>query len=105
MMPRQIIVDLVEGDTAPPLRVRFTGLTLSQFSKIEIHVERSCGSGFTRTLVPDPIDPELGTVEWLAGDLIRGRALAEFEFTQSTGGRFTLPQKTPVILDVRGDIK
>lgn len=104
MYPTQIIIDLVEGDTAPDLRVRFSGLDLSQFSKIEMHIKKASGDSITRTVTPDPIDPELATVTWQATDLVRGRALAEFEFTRLTGGRFTLPQRSPVVLDIRGDL-
>lgn len=105
MIPRQIIIDLVEGDTSPPLRVRFSGLNLTQYSRIDFHMRRPNGSRITRSAVVDALDLELCSVSWQAGDLVRGRTLAEFEFFPLTGGRFTLPQGLPIYLDVRGDLK
>jgi hypothetical protein len=103
MKPRQIIIDLVEGNTAPPLRIRFSGLNLGMYTTIKLHVSRPNGTKITRSLVPDGTDHELGTVSWLAGDLLRGRSMAEFEFL-STSGHFTLPQGRTIIIDVRGTV-
>ena len=103
MIPRQIIIDLVEGDTSPPLRVRFSGLNLTLYSRIDFHMRRPNGSRITRTAVADALDHELCTVSWLAGDLLRGRSLAEFEFYKSDG-HFTLPQGRAIIIDVRSGV-
>ena len=105
MASRQIIVDLVEGDDAPELAVRFTGLDLSQYSTIKMLVQKQDDSRFNRDVVPDGSDAELGWVTWEAGDLTKGRHRAEFEFIRTLDSkRFTLPRKSPVILNVREDL-
>jgi hypothetical protein len=104
-MQRRIIIDLVEGDTAPDLPVRFRGMDLSLYSLIEMHVVTDNGNRFSRTVTPDGSDPELGTVAWQSGDLVRGRHRAEFEFTQlSDGKKLTIPRRYPVHLNVREDL-
>jgi len=104
-MQRRIIYDLVEGDTAPDLEVLFLGMDLSLYSPIEMHVETDKSVRFTRTVTPDGTDPELGTVAWQAGDLVRGRHRAEFEFTRiSDSKKFTLPRRYPAYLNVRKDL-
>jgi hypothetical protein len=104
-MQRRIIVDLVEGDTAPDQEFRFLGLDLSDYSLIEMHVETQTGDRYTRTVTPDGSDPELGSVSWQTGDLVRGRHHAEFEFTQvSDGKKLTIPRRYSVTLHVRRDL-
>lgn len=104
-MQRRIIIDLVEGDTAPDLPVRFLGMDLSDYSLIEMHVETEKGNRFSRTVTPDGSDTELGTVAWQSGDLVRGRHSAEFEFTQvSDSKKLTIPRRYPVTLNVRKDL-
>jgi hypothetical protein len=103
-IPRQIIIDLVEGDDAPDLVVRFDGLDLRSYSSIKMKIERDDGTRFSRTLDADPDDYELATLSWLAGDLLAGRWLAEFELVQVYDGkRFTLPTKYPMVLNIRRD--
>lgn len=105
MIPRQIIIDLVEGDTRPPLRVRFSGLNLPTYASVKMNLARPGGlPRVSRTVTPSATDNEAGTVTWQAGDLVRGRSWAEFEFTETTGGHFTLPQRFAIIIDVRGDL-
>jgi hypothetical protein len=105
MIPRQIIVDLVEGDDAPDLAVRFLGLDLSEYDSITMHVRRATGAKFSRAVTPNGTDPELGSISWEEGDLIRGRAQAEFEFVQTIDSKhFTVPQRYPVIFDIRRDL-
>jgi hypothetical protein len=104
-MQRRIIYDLVEGDTAPDLSVRFKGMDLSNYSLIVMHIKTEKGDRFSRTVTPDGSDPELGTVAWQSGDLVRGRHRAEFEFTQvSDGKKLTIPRRYPVHLNVREDL-
>lgn len=103
MIPTQIIIDLVEGDTLPALSVRFQGLNLSTYTSITMFAVRGDSYRFSRAVTPDGTDPELGTVTWQSGDLVRGRMKMEFEFVTGAG-RFTLPQRYPIIADVRGDL-
>jgi len=104
-MQRQITLHLVEGDSAPDLPVRFLGLDLSDYSSIKMYIVLDTGRRITRTVTPDDEDPELGSVAWQGGDLIRGQHSAEFEFVQvSDAKKFTLPQKYTIILDVRKDL-
>jgi hypothetical protein len=104
-IPRQIVLDLVEGDDAPDLIVRFLGLDLRNYSQIEMKVEREDAVRFTRTVVPDLADFELGRVPWQPGDLVSGRHTAEFELIQEIDDkRLTLPRKYPIILNVRRDL-
>lgn len=100
MIPRQIIVNLVESDTAPPLSFRFSGLTLSDYTSITMRAVKPNGERFTRTLTPDGTDVELGTVTLQSTDLVRGRTTVEFRFVTATG-EFKLPQKNPIYFDVR----
>lgn len=105
MTQRQIIIDLVEGDDAPPLALRFSGAVLSDYSSIALKVElENTKKRFSRTVTPDGEDDELGTVTWQPGDLVRGRHKAEVEFIQTDTKRFTLPSRYPMILAVRGDL-
>jgi hypothetical protein len=100
MTQKQSIIYLVEGDTAPDMPVRFTGLILSNYQSIEMTIERNDGARIQRAVVPDENDDELGFVTWQEGDLVEGDHEAEFEFMQS-GKMFTLPAKKPTILRVR----
>ena len=102
-MDRKIIIYLVEGDDAPPLQVRFTGLKLSDYTSITMHILYEDGSKISRTVTPDGSDDELGTVTWQVGDLVRGEHWAEFEFVSSEK-IFTLPQRRPIMLKVRADL-
>jgi len=104
MIPRQIIVDMVDSDTAPELHVRFQGLDLGDYSEIKMNVLKSSGIRYRRDVVPDPSDPELGIVTWISGDLVKGRHEAEFQLTRTDGKVLTLPRKHPVILNVRGEL-
>ena len=105
-MERQIILRLVEGDTGPDLPVRFTGLDLRNYSSIVMHIEyENLRKRFSRTVTPDSTDHELGSVAWQQGDLIEGEHKAEFSFVNGLDSKIsTLPQKYPIILDVRRDI-
>ena len=104
MTERQQTIYLVAADDAPDLPVRFTGLDLSTYDSIEMHVQREDHTRFTRTVTPvGAADPEAGTVTWLAGDLVVGRHKAEFEF-DSSGKKATLPRRFPLILQVRQDL-
>ena len=104
-MQRQIIHYLVEGDNAPNLSVRFSGLNLADYSAITMRVAlETTNRRFARPVEPDPTDPELGVVEWHDNDLVEGNHRAEFEFEAASGVIFTLPQKYPVILAVRRDL-
>jgi hypothetical protein len=104
-MQRRIIIDLVEGDTAPDLELRFEGMNLANYSLIEMHVETETGDRFTRTVTPDVSDPELGSVSWQTGDLVRGRHRCEFEFTQVSDGKLlTIPRRYSAFLNVRRDL-
>jgi hypothetical protein len=100
-MERRIIVDLVAGDDSPDLPVRFTGLDLADYTSIEMNIELSNGTKFSRTVTPDGTDTELGYVTWTAGDLVFGTHAAEFEFTSTGPVHFTLPRKYPLKLSVR----
>ena len=105
MMPRQIVVDLVEGDDAPEWPVRFKDLDLSYYSSITMHVQKEDSEKFSREVIPDGSDSELGWVAWEAGNLTRGRHKAEFEFIRTVDSkRFTLPRGRSVILNVRADL-
>lgn len=101
-MERRIIIALVEGDNAPDLPVRFTGLTLSVYDSIYMKVTLDDGTRFERAVIPDAADTELGSVTWLDGDLVRGEHTAEFEFTAGTDV-FTVPRRYKVTLFVRAD--
>jgi hypothetical protein len=104
ILPRQIIIDLVEGDAAPDLAVRFVGLALGPFSPIVFKVQKEDGTRFERTMIPDLTDEELAYVPWQNGDLVEGRHKAEIELTQvSDSKKLTLPRKYPIILNVRRD--
>ena len=60
---------------------------------------------FSREVIPDGADSELGWVVWQPGDLTRGRHKAEFEFLRSLDSkRFTLPRSRSIILNVRADL-
>jgi len=105
MIPRQIIIDLVEGDAAPDLAVRFVGLALGPFNPIKMLVHKEDGTRFERVMIPDPTDEELAFVPWETGDLVEGRHSAEFELTQiSDSKKLTLPRKFAMILNVRKDL-
>ena len=106
MIPRQIVIDLVEGDNAPDLQVRFDGLDLDDYTSITLRVARQDNRKFSRAATPvGPSDIELATVAWQAGDLIEGQHKAEFELIQkSDSKRFTLPRKYPILLNVRKDL-
>jgi len=103
MTARQIILNLVEGDTAPNLPVRFVGLDLSDYDSIAMKIEKPDGSRYSKPLTPDEEDPELGFITWEPGDLTVGRHRAEFEFL-ADGDRFTLPRRYPILFDVRRDL-
>jgi len=103
--PRQIVVDLVEGDDAPDLIVRFVGLDMANYSKIELLMERSDKARIRRLMEADPEDAEVARVPWMVGDLIEGQHLAEFELTQILDDKkFTLPRKFPMRINVRRDL-
>ncbi len=103
-MGRRIIVDLVEGDDAPDLSIRFLGLDLGDYSLFQLHVETDKGARFSRSITPDGTDDELGTVAWSSGDLVRGRHRAECELTQTADGKsVTVPTRYAMILNVRRD--
>lgn len=103
--PRQIVIPLVEGDDAPDLIVRFVGLNLANYSSIRLKVERDDHVRFSRDLVPDLEDEELGRVPWQAGDLVAGSHQAEFELIQEIDDkRLTLPRELPMRLAVRRDL-
>jgi hypothetical protein len=102
-MQRQIIYDLVEGDTIPT-PVRLVGFHLQNYTSIVFHVQRENGTRFTRNIIPDSVDYELGFVQWRAEDLVRGRHKAEVELITTTGAIITRPRKYPILLNVRGDL-
>lgn len=102
-MERKIIIDLVEGDNAPDLSVRFTGLVLSTYDTIMMKVKLDDGTRFERAVTPDTTEADLGSVTWTDGDLVRGEHTAEFEFTEGTDV-FTVPRKHRVALSVRPDV-
>lgn len=105
MIPRQIILDLVEGDATPELAVRFVGLALGPYNPVKMIVRKDDGTTFERVMIPDVTDEELAFVPWETGDLVEGRHSAEFELTQiSNGKKLTLPRKYPLILNVRRDL-
>jgi len=100
VVPRKIIVDLVENDTAPPLPVRFEGLDLADYTTRVMNVLLADGTQFSRTVVPDAGgDPELGHVTFQAGDLVEGTHSAEFELDG-----MTLPRRFAVTLNVRAEL-
>lgn len=104
-MEKQIIWYMVARDEAPDLQVRFDGLDLSEYSQIKMRIQKESGIRLTKTVTPDGVDPELGFVSWVQGDLTVGDHKAEFEFTQSGDGKnFTMPKKFPVLLKVRADL-
>ncbi len=104
-VPRQIIVDLVATDQAPDLAVRFDGLDLANYSTIDMKIQYEDGSKKSKTVTPDGTDEELGTVAWASGDLVEGRHQAEFKLVQTADSKpVRLPQKYPVILNVRKNI-
>lgn len=51
-MERRIIIDLVEGDTAPDLTVRFPGLVLGDYDSITMKVRLADLTGFERAVTP-----------------------------------------------------
>jgi hypothetical protein len=104
MTQKKHITYLVRGDTAPDLRVRFLGLDLTDYDSISINVERDDGARFSRPVVVDANDHECGLVAWEVGDLVTGDHEAEFEFFQGAK-RSTLPNKAPVELRVRRDLR
>jgi len=104
MVSRQLILNVVEGDDAPDLQVRFDGLDLNDYTSITMRVEKDDGTRFAQVLSIDPTDPELGYVTWSPGNLTLGNHKAEFEFIQTDSKRFTLPRKFPVLLNVRRDL-
>lgn len=105
-IPRQIIIDLVEGDDAPFLQVRFEGLDLDDYSAIKMKIKTDDARRFERDVVPvGPSDSELGVVDWQSGDIYSGQHQAEFELIQkSNSKRLTLPRQRPIILNVRKDL-
>jgi len=105
MVPRQVVVDLVASDNAPDLIVRFSGLDLANYSAIDMKIQFEDSTKLSKSVTPDSTDEELGTVAWSAGDLVEGRHKAEFKFTRVSDSKvFRLPQKYPVILNVRRNI-
>ena len=105
MVERQIIYYLVARDEAPDLPVRFTGLDLSNYSSIVMRIQKDTGVRLTKTVTPDGVDAELGSVSWAQGDLTVGEHRAEFEFVQVLDSKnFSLPKKYSVILKVRADL-
>jgi hypothetical protein len=101
-MDRQIVIDLVEEDTAPEISFRFTGLVLSDYSTKVLNIVRSDTTKISKTVTPDGTDDEVGTVQFTTGDLIVGQHSGEFKFTDPTaGGDFRLPRKFPIIFNVR----
>jgi len=103
-MQRQIIYNLVEGDTYPPMPVRFTDMDLRLYASITMHVRRADGTRFQKILTKHPTDYELAFVTWSATDLARGRYLAEFKLVQSGILTVTLPRRYLAVLNIRGDI-
>ena len=105
-IPRQIVINLVEGDDAPDLQVRFDGLDLDDYSSITMRIVRADQRKIARVATPVGVsDSELATVAWEPGDLIAGTHRAEFELIQvSDEKRLTLPRKFPILLNVRKDL-
>lgn len=95
----QKIFYLVAKDTAPDLQIRFEGLNLTSYSNLEMFIRYASGDRLTKTITPDGVDLELGTVSWSAGDLIIGDHEAEFNLDSST-----LPKQFPVTLKIRKDL-
>jgi hypothetical protein len=104
MIPRQLILNLVEGDDAPDLQVRFSNLDLNDYTSITMRIQKEDGTKLAKVLSVDPDDIELGYVSWAAGDLTAGDHTAEFEFLQTDTKRFTLPRENPVLMYVRRDL-
>lgn len=102
-MDRQIVIDIVEANTAPAMQFTFTGLVLSDYTTILMNIVRSDATKLSKTVTPDLTDDTLGTVTFGATDLITGQHEAEFKFTDPAGGIFRIPYKYPVILNVRAN--
>ncbi|MCP4219771.1 MAG: hypothetical protein GY765_34385 [bacterium] len=94
-MQRQIIYNMVEGDTEDT-PVRFTGLSTADYTTIKLKFKKENGLFFARTLVYDATDLELATIPWETGDIVAGEHTAEFELDD-----FRLPRQFPVIFRVR----
>lgn len=102
-MDRQIIINMVEGDTYPPINFRFTGLDLGDYTTIQIELTKPDKSKVVRTVTPSGTVDTDGTVTFLATDLVIGRSTADFYFEEAGGGAFRLPKKYAIIFDVRAD--
>lgn len=103
-MDRQIVIDMVVGDTAPDMTFRFTGLTLSVYNAISMKLTKPDGTTKISKTVTPAVTATDGTVTFAATDLLVGRSEAEFLFdVDGAGAEFTLPRKYPIIFNVRAN--